>query len=399
MAGKSALFKGLERSSHALDHMLQFPPKHGSLSDLKAVLCDGGFGCLIRDVKFNLHPLFRGKDLEKDIRAVLRRKSRSADRKILRADIEATVSFNTARIRHQCQQQEEWYGEVFSGEGMQTLRAIFRALPTKIRRVWFYQLGYWKGNTQELRDHGLQREFPTCAHPMFATFISRVLKDVHPEDLSIGADLPCFDGTADLVLLDDSEMEQSVFNTIESFDLCHCKFPKPTSGEGGGIIDSWAARQLASFLSCAQRLEFLVLKLDGPDQQILQDKVWLNGIFMHAKFPALMSLRVSQAEFDMIHFITFLASSHKLEGFELTRVRPGTPEDLVTLVRHFQTPNLYEDPRIWLEADLEELDDAIIDELESLMDDWEPHDRDFIEHSANDDQSRGIVQTLWYGCP
>jgi len=396
VAGKSALIKALRGSRAIYDHQLRLPPKSGSLSDLKAVLCDGGFGRVIIDVRILLHPLFRSTNLDEEILEVLQINAREhSGVPISWPDVESTVAFNSARIRHQCQQQEEWYRGIFSPTGMAQLQAVFQAMPKTIRKVSFEQLDYWRGNTEALQKHFLHQEFESYAHPMTATFMTRVLTEVFAKDVECTlVDLPRFDGFPDPMLLTGSGSEDSSFNKVKSFDARGFRFPTSTLGENGSVIDLWAARQLGNFLSCAQTLEYLTFHLDPPHPSTRHDAVWLNGIFASTHFPCLLCLSTSFAEFDVGLLMTFL-TNHKttLKAFQFAQFRLDSPDDLLSLVRHLRSMDWFSLEPLGLTADLEEVS-TILDELQTLIEVDHGYGHGSISDIDNTDLDYGYIRTL-----
>ena len=386
------------------DRVLRLPPRSGSLSDLKAVLCDGGFASVITDVKILFHPIYQNEHLEDYILEVLQSKSRDGptDRRFPRADVLSTLSFNAARIRHQCQQQEEWYREVYSPTGMEQLRAIFRAIASveirydneEHRSVHFEQLDYRWGNTTELQAHGMREEFESCPHPMIGNFMLQVLTDVHADYVHFNEmELPRFEGFPEPVTLADSTIGSLPFGTVSDIESINLRFPALASGASGNIINFWAARQLASFLSCAGNIGYLTLELDDPHRPSPQDTIWLNTIFAHTKFSDLTFLSLSYAHFDVEHLMTFLTNHQEiLDVLQLHRFRAGTPNDLLVLVRHIRSLRRFAEAEVTMEADAQELS-VVIGELRALIEDQEHRGHGVIENHENTKHDRYL---FWY---
>jgi len=401
--GKTMLIKALRDGSEH-HRVVRLPPRSGSLSNLKAVLCDGGFASVITDIKILFHPIYRYEHLEEYILEVLQSKSSEGptDRRFPRADILSTLSFNSARIRHQCQQQEQKYRDIYSPTGMEQLRAVFGAIESvelrydleENRTVHFEQLDYWWGNTTELQSHRLRQKFESCPHPMIGNFMLRVLTDLRPNYVHFNQmDFPRFEGFPELVSLAGSTMGSLPLDSLTDLESSGLRFPALTSGASGNVVNVWAARQLATFLSCAPNIGFLILDLDAPNLRTLQDKIWLNSIFTHTIFSGIAFLSLSRAQFDVEHLMTFLSSHQRcLDVLELYRFRAGTPNDLLVLVRHVRSLSHFEEAEITLQADMQELS-GVIDDLRALIEDREDKERGVIENHENKERDRGL---FWY---
>jgi len=404
VAGKTMLIKALRDGSEH-HRVVRLPPRSGSLSDLKAVLCDGGFASVITDIRILFHPIYQNEHLEEHILEVLQSKSQNGrtDRRFPWADILSTLSFNIARIRHQCQQQEQWYHEVYSPTGMEQLRAVSRAIESveyrqdhdENRTVHFEQLDYWWGHTAELQAYGLGRKFESCPHPMTGNFMLRVLTDLRPNCVEFNElELPRFEGLPEPASLIGSTIGSLPLDSLTDFTCSGLRFPASASGASGNIINFWAARQLTRFLSCAPNIGWLTLDLDTPNLRSLQDKIWLNSIFAHTTFPNLTFLRLSYAQFDVEHLMTFLTRHQEhLDVLQLQCFRAGTPNDLLVLVRHIRSMSCFASAKVTLEADLQELS-VVINELRALIEDREPqYSRGVIENHENEERDYGL---FWY---
>ena len=396
IAGKIALIKALSESNTEL----RLPPRSGSLSDLRAVICDGGFGTVIGGVKILLHPVFQSEDLEQDIRGVFQRAARCERRRFPWSDIEATVSFNSARIRHQCQQQEEWYRDAYSPAGMTQLLDIFQAISpmqthteyAEHRVVYFEQFRYWWGKYEFIN------KFVTCPHPMTGNFMLRVLTELCPGHADFTQiDLPSFEVFPDLVASGSAAGSLSL-ESLNCFDFEELRFPALTPGVNGHTVDYWTARRLGSFLSCARNLQSLSLDLDAPDQCTLQDKVWLNNIFTDLSLPELCFLHIAWAAFDVEHLVTFL-TKHNLDVLQLQNVRAGTPNDLLLLVRHMLSLNCFRSAEVTLNSELEHLA-GILNELRTLVENREHDGHNSITNPARVfHHDPGILSWLRCGTP
>jgi len=286
---------------------------------------------------------------------------------------------------------------------MEQLRAVFAAIKSvelqydndEHRTVHFEQLDYWWGNTEELRTHGLHRKFKSCSHPILGNFMLRAMTDLSPDQVVFNdIDLPRFEGLPDPVSLAGSSMERLPMNLLNDFDSSNLRFPASTSGASGNIVNFWAARQFASFLSCAPNIVWLTLDLDAPGR-IMQDKVWLNSIFALTIFPHLSFLRVSWAQFDVEHLMNFLASHKCLETIQLGCFRVGTPDDLLSLIRLILLPSRRKEAQVTLKADLQELS-PIMNELRALIEDRKHSGRGHIENHDNTARSHGLF--WWLSC-
>lgn len=408
------LIKALrEGEQHKDSRTLRLPPRSGSLSDLKAIVCDGGFGCILKDVRIQLHSHFRSENLDADIREVLQEHARAASESISEGDFESMVTFNCARIRHQCAQQEDWYRDVLSPVGMAQLRAILQAVPIGDQEVDFWQCDYFSdveeddGNTRLLDHTGLQRELQSCAHPMTGEYMKQILTGLTPDIIECNIVLPHLYERPDPILPAGSNhgtLSLQKVREIHSFDL---KFPSLTLGDNGHIINSRSARQLGNSLSCAQNLRLLQLHCDenylvqedsAPDgedekpQWRLENKVWLNGILMHAKFPNLQELEISSAEFDVQNITTFLTDHEsKLKWVRLERFRLGAPNDLLTLVERVRSLSGLAGMAMELEADKEELA-MVADELTTVIENGSEPGR--VVNWINNEHNPGVVHSL-----
>jgi len=368
-------------------------------------MCDGGFGSVVRDVKILLHPVFRVDNLDEAIREVLQRAARRMRYGFPRRDIEATVPFNSARIRQQCQQQEDWYRDVYSPAGMEQLRDVFQVMLdhtgyAERQTLHFEQLDYWYGDVPELRECCLSGLLPSFPHPMSSKFIQRILKEFRPDQVEVRCiDFPRIEGLLDSASLPGSAAEESGLEYVGLFRFFGVRFPAPTAGADGAIIDCRAARQLGDFLSCGEYLQILIIDLDAPDPWTFQDKVWLNGILAHAILPLLTRLHVSYAQFDLEHLVTFLDNHQTcLLNLELENVRLRTPANLLELVRHMLPLSCFRKAEVTLKTDMQELS-GIINELRTLIEDREHDGHNTIAHCENEDEGRGVIGWLRCGPP
>lgn len=284
---------------------------------------------------------------------------------------------------------------------MEQLRAVFRAIESvqmlheedEHRSVHFEQLDYWCGSTTELQAHGMRQEFESCPHPMIGNFMLRVLTDVRPDYVHFNdMELPRFEGFPEPVSLAGPTIGSSPLGSLSDIESSNLRFPALASGASGNIINSWAARQLTSFLSCAVNIGWLTL-----DLQTTQDKIWLNSIFAHTTFSALTFLNVSHAQFDVEQLMTFLSNHQSLYMLQLHRFRIGTPNDLLVLVRHIRSLNCFAKgkAKVTLDTDLQELS-MVINELRALIEDTEHNMRGVIENHENKERDRGLF--WWLDC-
>jgi len=410
------LIKALREGDLAHSRLLRLPPRSGSLPDLKAIVCDGGFGCIIRDVEIKLHSHFRIETLDASIREVLREHVCAANESIAEGDFDSMVSFNSARIRHQCAQQEDWYRDVLSVGGVAQLRAILQAIPIGHRhqKVECCQDNYFdvdedEGNTRLLDYIGLQRKLQSHAHPMAGDYMKQILTSLAPEILECNIVLPRLDECPDPILPAGSNQGTLSLQKVREIASDHLKFPALMSGENGHIINARAARQLGKFLSCAQNLQILQLHCDvyhlvqqdcySDDEDAtesprwhLENRVWLNGILMHAKFPSLQELEISGAEFDVEHITAFLTDHETtLNWVYLDRFRLGAPNDLLPLVERLRSLSGLTGMAMTLKANLEELA-MVADELTTVVENGSEPDR-VINH-VNNQHNRGAVRSL-----
>lgn len=349
---------------------------------------------------FSFCPVFRSDDLDKDIREVLKTAARCVRRRYPWSDIEATVSNNSARIRHQYQQQEEWYRDVYSPTGRTQLLEIFRAiapLQTRMeyahcRTVRFEQLRYWWGKYE------FRTKFETCPHPMTGNFMLQVLTELCPDDVEFSQiDLPRFEVLPDLAS-SGSAVENLSLESLTYLDLDELRFPALTPGANRHTIDYRAAERLGNFLCCARNLQSLSLDLDAPDQRTLQDKVWLNSIFIDLVLPELSFLHVSWAAFDVQHLVTFL-TKHNLGVLELRNIRAGTQNDWLVLVRQMLSLNCFQRAEVTLENDLRYISGIYI-ELRTLVENRQHDGQNSIAQPTSvfhDDP--GILSWLRCGTP